>query len=145
MIEQRRETAPRPAGDRVGPPAQAVFPTGPEVAHQARAYVRALMAYDAPEIAEDRLDDVLLVVSELVTNAYLYGTDPGNSVLVTVVTTTERVRVEVDDSCRRRPHLRRTSGERVRGRGLHIVGALAARWGVDDRPFGKKVWAEVAR
>jgi anti-sigma regulatory factor (Ser/Thr protein kinase) len=122
-----------------------MFPTGPEAAHAARAYVRGLLTDDVPDLPEGVLDDVLLVVSELVTNAYRYGTEPGDSVLVTVLTTDERVRVEVDDPRRRRPYIRNESGERARGRGLHIVDALAARWDVDDRPFGKKVWAEVAR
>ncbi|MEU9306969.1 ATP-binding protein [Streptomyces sp. NPDC048256] len=145
MTERRRDNAPCCAPPS-GPPRQATFPRGPEAAHQARAYVRDLLTHDdAPKIADDLLDDVLLVVSELVTNAYRYGTEPGDFVLVTVLTTAEGVRIEVDDPRRRRPHLRNESDERARGRGLHIVDALAARWDVDDRPFGKKVWAEVAR
>lgn len=145
MTERRRDTSPCCAPPS-GPPAQAMFPTGPEAAHQARAYVRELLTHDDVwKVSDDRLDDVLLIVSELVTNAYRYGTEPGDSLLVTVLTTTETVRVEVDDPRRRRPFLRNESGERARGRGLHIVDALASRWDVDDRPFGKKVWAEVAR
>ncbi|PVC91403.1 hypothetical protein DBP19_16395 [Streptomyces sp. CS090A] len=145
MTEQRRDRSPCCAPPS-GPPAQAMFPTGPEAAHAARAYVRELLTYeDEQRLDEDRLDDVLLIVSELVTNSFRYGTGPGDSVIVTVLTTAETVRVEVDDPSCLRPYLRDESGESDCGRGLHIVNALAARWDVDDRPFGKKVWAEVAR
>lgn len=145
MTEQRRDSPPCCAPS-CGPPAQAMFPTGPEAAHDARAYVRELLTHDGEQqLADDRLDDVLLIVSELVTNAYRYGTEPGDCVLVTVLTTTETVRVEVDDPSSTRPQLRNGSDERSHGHGLHIVDALAARWDVDDRPDGKKVWVEVAR
>lgn len=107
--------------------------------------MRDVLAHDDVPLVEDKRDDVLLIVAELVTNAYRYGTEPDDSLLVAVLTTPERVRVEVHDPRRRRPHLRNESGERARGRGLHIVDALAARWDVDDRPFGKAVWAEVDR
>jgi anti-sigma regulatory factor (Ser/Thr protein kinase) len=124
---------------------QAVFPTGPEVPRKVRAYVRDVLGHDEPALDPERLDDVLLVVSELVTNAVRYGTEPGDSLAVVVLTTAERVRVEVRDPVRRHPQMRNESGERARGRGLHIVDALAVRWDVDDRPMGKAVWAEMKR
>ncbi|MEU0033158.1 ATP-binding protein [Streptomyces sp. NPDC006333] len=144
MNDRRRDTAPCCAPPD-GPPAQAMFPAGPEAPAQARAYVRDVLAHDQKQLDDERLDDVLLVVSELVTNAYRYGTEPDDSLLVAIMTTPDRVRVEVHDPKRRYPHMRNESGERSRGRGLHIVDALAARWDVDDRPFGKAVWAEVDR
>ncbi|MFC8695896.1 MULTISPECIES: ATP-binding protein [Streptomyces] len=144
MNERRQAPAPCCAPPS-GPPAQAMFPKSNEAPAQARAYVRDLLAHDDAPLDDERLDDVLLIVSELVTNAYRYGTEPEESVLVAVLTTAERVRVEVHDPRRTRPHMRNESGERARGRGLHIVDSLAARWGTDDRPFGKAVWAEVKR
>ncbi|MGW5096215.1 ATP-binding protein [Streptomyces nodosus] len=143
MTEPRRELAP--CAPPSGPPAQALFPACAEAPAQARAYVIDVLAHDDEPLVEDKRDDVLLIVSELVTNAYRYGTEPDDSLLVAVLTTPERVRVEVHDPRRRRPHMRNESGERARGRGLHIVKALAARWNIDDRPFGKAVWAEVDR
>jgi anti-sigma regulatory factor (Ser/Thr protein kinase) len=104
-----------------------------------------LLGHCDDPLDDDRLDDVLLVVSELVTNAYRYGTEPGDSLLVKVLTTDKRVRVEVHDPRRKRPHLRAESDERARGRGLHIIDELAARWGTDDRAFGKAVWVELER
>ncbi|MFH9295607.1 ATP-binding protein [Streptomyces sp. NPDC017520] len=128
-----------------GPPAHALFPRGPHAPADARRYVRDVLVHDDDPLGENQLNDILLIVSELVTNAYLHGTGPGGSVLVTVMTTRDTVRIEVDDSGRQRPHVRDASEDRDDGRGLHIVDALAARWDVADRPPGKKVWAEVAR
>ncbi|MEK9521472.1 ATP-binding protein [Streptomyces venezuelae] len=128
-----------------GPPAQAIFPKGPDAPASARLYVRDVLVHDDEPLGESQLDDVLLIVSELVTNAYRYGTEPGDSILVTVLTTTELVRVEVHDPCRTFPRIRVESGERARGRGLNLVDGLALRWGVDERPMGKAVWVEVAR
>ncbi|MFI5883555.1 ATP-binding protein [Streptomyces sp. NPDC051554] len=128
-----------------GPPTQATFSAEPQAPAKARAYVRDVLARDETPLDDERLDEILLVVSELVTNAYRYGTEPDDSLLVAVLTTPDRVRVEVHDPRRQRPRLRNESGERSRGRGLHIVDAIAARWDVDDRPFGKAVWAEMER
>ncbi|MFI6370997.1 ATP-binding protein [Streptomyces sp. NPDC050546] len=122
-----------------------MFPARPESSAQARAYVREVLARDDEPLVEAKRDDVLLIVAELVTNAYRYGTEPDEKLLVAVLTTPKLVRIEVHDPRRRRPHMRNESGARARGRGLHIVDALAARWNVDDRPFGKAVWAEVDR
>ncbi|GAA5066917.1 hypothetical protein GCM10023336_49090 [Streptomyces similanensis] len=121
-----------------------MFPAEPETAAAARAYAREVLAADDDRPDTACVDDVLLVVSELVTNAYRYGTEPGDSLLVVILKAADRVRVEVHDPVRRRLVLREETGERVRGRGLHIVEALAARWGVEDRPLGKMVWAEMA-
>ncbi|MEW2165876.1 ATP-binding protein [Streptomyces sp. NPDC007084] len=129
----------------MGQPAQIVIPTGPEAAGQARTYVREVLANGDFPVGAACLDDVLLILSELVTNSYRYGTEPGDSMRVVVLTTPVHVRIEVHDPVRRHPEFRETTEERVRGRGLHIVDALAARWDVDDRPFGKAVWAEVPR
>ncbi|QCX77683.1 Histidine kinase-, DNA gyrase B-, and HSP90-like ATPase [Streptomyces sp. YIM 121038] len=144
MIKQRRDPVPCYATPN-GPPAQAMIPADDEAPARARAYVRDLLDHDDQPLSDDRRDEVVLIVSELVTNAYRYGTEPGDSLLVVVMTTSERVRIEVHDPSRRRPHMRTESGERSRGRGLHIVHALAARWDVVDRPLGKAVWAEVTR
>ncbi|MET9927622.1 MULTISPECIES: ATP-binding protein [unclassified Streptomyces] len=76
---------------------------------------------------------------ELVTNAVRYGTEPGDSFKVSVAAAPGRCRVEVHDTRRRTPRLRPVSDQRVRGRRLHLVEALASRWGVAERPFGKIV------
>ncbi|MFE3828411.1 ATP-binding protein [Streptomyces sp. NPDC059092] len=143
MLPKRYE----PVGCRppAGPPPQLLLVGAPESVRAARRYVREFVAYHLPDTGETCVDDLQLVVSELVTNAVRYGTEPGDSVLVVLAVTDTCVRVEVRDPVRRRPRFRVASQERDRGRGLLIVEALAECWGVADRPFGKAVWAEVAR
>jgi two-component sensor histidine kinase len=107
--------------------------------------VRDVLSCNDQPLGDDQLYILLTLVSELTTNAYRYGSEPGDDMLVRVLPLLTGVRVEVHDTSRKRPHMRTESDERARGRGMHIVEALASRWGVDDRPFGKVVWAEVDR
>ncbi|MGW8988732.1 ATP-binding protein [Streptomyces zhihengii] len=115
----------------------------PESVRYARRWAREFVTSLGPGMPEGTADDVVLIVSELVTNAVRYGTEPGDALRATLTAEPRRVRIEVQDPCRRHPRTRPTSDERGRGRGLHLVEALAARWGTDDVPFGKVVWVEV--
>ncbi|MEU1277417.1 ATP-binding protein [Streptomyces sp. NPDC005805] len=114
----------------------------PESVGYARRHARQFVTSHVPDVPRDPLADVVLVVSELVTNAVRYGGEPGDSVQVAVAAEPGRVRIEVRDTSRRRPQHRPESEDRTRGRGLRILDELT-RWGVDDAPFGKVVWAEV--
>ncbi|WP_327368120.1 ATP-binding protein [Streptomyces sp. NBC_01217] len=89
-----------------------------------------------------RLDDVLLCVSELATNALVHGVPPGRGFLVRLLLREEGklLRVEVHDSGGGQPGVREPDGES--GRGLVIVAALADLWGVGERSPGKVVWCE---
>ncbi|MFC9858458.1 MULTISPECIES: ATP-binding protein [unclassified Streptomyces] len=131
-----------PCGPPVVPP-QAIYSAEPESVRAARRYVREAAAYQQPSLVEDVLDTLELLASELVTNAVRYGSEPGASLKVTVAAEPGQCRVEVHDTRRRPPRLRPASDERVRGRGLHLVEALATRWGIAERPFGKIVWVVV--
>ncbi|WP_411081751.1 ATP-binding protein [Streptomyces sp. cmx-18-6] len=124
-------------------PPQAIHAAEPESVRPARRYAREAAAYQEPSITEDVLDTLELLASEPVTNAVRYGTEPGDSFKVTVAAEPGKCRVEVHDARRRPPRPRPPSDERVRGRGLHLVEALASRWGVAERPFGKIVWVVV--
>ncbi|MFJ1731457.1 ATP-binding protein [Streptomyces sp. NPDC088254] len=145
MVHMQPSALPDCCAPPTGPPAQCVFESSIEAPRKARRYVREVMAKDDPPLDDDRLDALLLMVSEVTTNAYRYGTEPGDSMLVKVLPLLTHVRVEVHDTSRKRPEIRAESGERARGRGLHIIEAMAARWGVYDREFGKVVWLEVER
>ncbi|WP_299537937.1 ATP-binding protein [uncultured Streptomyces sp.] len=92
-----------------------------------------------------RLDDVLLCVSELATNALLHGVPPGRGYLVRVEPSAgmRGLRVEVHDSGGGLPAVRVPEGEG--GRGLLLVEAFADRWGVSGRVPGKTVWCEFDR
>ncbi|WP_250291168.1 ATP-binding protein [Streptomyces atroolivaceus] len=87
-----------------------------------------------------RLDDVLVCVSELATNALLHGVPPGRGYLVRLRLEAGgcALSVEVHDSGGGVPAVRRPDGES--GRGLLLVDALADRWGVGARDPGKFVW-----
>ncbi|MFE5895878.1 ATP-binding protein [Streptomyces sp. NPDC056488] len=134
--------APEIDSATVGPPPQLVLDAVEESVAHARTFVRQFVAFNSEDIGAEPLDDFLLVVSELVTNAVRYGSEPGDSLRVVLETGPGRARVEVHDTRRRRPHFKPESEERQRGRGLFIVDALA-KWDVQDRPFGKIIWAEV--
>ncbi|MFF3392568.1 ATP-binding protein [Streptomyces sp. NPDC002669] len=89
-------------------------------------------------------EDVLLVVSELVTNACLHADGPEE---MRIACTAKVLRVEVVDSgagqpAPRTPHRAGRPG----GHGMFIVQRLCLDWGVlrvPGRP-GKTVWAELA-
>ncbi|MFJ6355000.1 ATP-binding protein [Streptomyces sp. NPDC092046] len=127
-----------------GPPTVLLLESEPQSAGYARAFVQEFIGYHHPDMPGSHVDDVALVASELVTNAYRYGTEPGDSIQVVLDTDDRRTRIEVHDPVRRTPRLRPRSPERDRGRGLLIVNALCPdRWGIGERPLGKYVWAEV--
>ncbi|MFC9746720.1 ATP-binding protein [Streptomyces niveus] len=90
-----------------------------------------------------RLDDILLRVSELATDAVRHGVPVGGALLVKVGADEHRVRAECHDANRRRPRLRHPADDDQTGRGLLLVEAIASRWGTDERPFGKYVWFEL--
>ncbi|MFF3954471.1 ATP-binding protein [Streptomyces sp. NPDC001890] len=89
-------------------------------------------------------EDVLLVVSELVTNACLHADGPEE---MRIACTAKVLRVEVVDSgagqpAPRTPHRAGRPG----GHGMFIVQRLCLDWGVLRVPgrSGKTVWAELA-
>jgi anti-sigma regulatory factor (Ser/Thr protein kinase) len=91
----------------------------------------------------DAREDLLLVVSELVTNAVVHGAEP---IRVTMVRAAQRVRVEVTDGAAgASPHGNpRPPRDAETGRGLSVVTRLAVAWGWRASPeSGKTVWAEL--
>ncbi|HUS62264.1 MAG TPA: ATP-binding protein [Acidimicrobiales bacterium] len=90
---------------------------------------------------EETLEVVLLLTSEVVTNAILYA---GSEIDLTVDLRRGVVRIEVSDSSSRLPKERSIDLRSTSGRGLALVDALASSWGVERVPFdGKSVWFEV--
>ncbi|WP_327321642.1 ATP-binding protein [Streptomyces sp. NBC_01210] len=95
-----------------------------------------------PEVGEAELvEDVLLLVSEVVTNACLHAGGPTELVLIH---DGERLRIEVADaspeSPRRRPP---QDASQPGGHGLIVLERLARSWGWAPRGDGKVVWLEV--
>jgi len=87
------------------------------------------------------VEDVLLLVSELVTNACLHAGGPEE---LTLHCTDERLRVEVADPSPTAPSPRRSRPALPGGHGLHVVERLSRNWGSASRGSGKTVWLEVA-
>ncbi|MFI6860199.1 ATP-binding protein [Streptomyces sp. NPDC050421] len=124
-------------------PPQLICAAEAESVAPARHFAREAAAYQEPSTPIDALDTIELLASELVTNGYRYGTKPGDSLRVVVTSEPNRCRIEVHDTRRTPPRLKPTSDRRNRGRGLHLVGLMAAQWGTADHPMGKIVWAVV--
>ncbi|MFF5002882.1 ATP-binding protein [Streptomyces phaeochromogenes] len=96
-------------------------------------------------------DAIALVVAELASNAVLHGRVPGRDFELRLKydRTADVVRVEVSDTHPRRPKVPTATAQDPAdadgGRGLLLVEAVAARWGVEERTGpGKTVWVECA-
>ncbi|MGW2937351.1 ATP-binding protein [Streptomyces sp. NPDC001156] len=85
-------------------------------------------------------DDVMLIVSELVTNAVLHST--GSLVLLEMTTEAGHLRIAVRGDAPARVEVQNPTPDAEAGRGLRIVRALAdahdGRWGTSDQ--GATTW-----
>ncbi|WP_314408655.1 SpoIIE family protein phosphatase [Streptomyces sp. DSM 40484] len=110
----------------------------PEAVRHARRFTRrALRAWGVG----DEPDAILLIVSELVTNALVH-TDGQVRLDLTLIN--DRMRVAVADSSPRSPVKPTSIGwEATGGRGILLVEALSATWGTVPVSGGKQVWAEL--
>jgi GAF domain-containing protein/anti-sigma regulatory factor (Ser/Thr protein kinase) len=108
-----------------------------EAAARARQFVlHALTEWDLAGLA----DDAALAASELVTNAVLHGGPPVELRLAPVP---GGVRVEARDGSRVVPVRPLATSDTMTGRGIALVAAVSARWGIEQLPDGKAVWCEV--
>jgi len=87
----------------------------------------------------DLIDDAVLVVSELATNAVLHGRSEFS---VQLRRTNSNVRIEVVDDCANTPTPSDAGHFATSGRGLSLVDAVSQQWGFDRIDDGKSVWAE---
>ncbi|MEY9946931.1 ATP-binding protein [Kitasatospora sp. GAS1066B] len=94
--------------------------------------------------SEDKQDNVILVASELLTNAIRHSSSP--TVNVRLYTDYQRTRLlltfEVHDGSAAQPQPRIAKTTDEDGRGLSIVAELASRHGSEQTPAGKRVWAQ---
>ena len=107
--------------------------------------VRRWAARTLDRVDDAHLGDVLIVVTELVTNAYDHGRGP-SEIRMNYAPRPCLVRIEVDDGSLAHPVVASPSLTRPGGRGMLIVEKLTAAWGVREHreTGGKTVWAEVA-
>ena len=105
----------------------------------ARSFVRRTLV----DWGVAKVDDVVLMVSELFTNAVLHG---AGDVEVALSLSGEHVRLEVTDGggVPVPSEVRPPTPDAITGRGLAIVDALADRWGNGNDPAGRtRVWIEI--
>lgn len=91
----------------------------------ARTFVRRpLESADEPTIGSEQIDDIVLVASELVTNAVEHGTGGDVEVSVDISNSYVTLSVAASSDGLPRPAHGVPSADALRGRGLFIVGAL---------------------
>ncbi len=110
----------------------------PATPGRARALVERLLSQGGlPEL----VSVATLLTSEIVTNAVVHV---GGTIAVRVMCRVDGMRVEVTDSSGSPPTPNDSTMASTGGRGLHLVDALATRWGATPDGVGKTVWFELA-
>jgi anti-sigma regulatory factor (Ser/Thr protein kinase) len=116
-----------------------------DIPRDARAPMRARRAVEelGPAIDPSIQHDVVLLVSELVTNSVKYGAE-GDLKLQIDAPEPKRLRVEVvNQGASFEPQVRSRPKTEPGGWGLHLVETLADRWGV--HAGSTHVWFEIDR
>lgn len=147
------ETAPAPDAAATGPwhpglgtpparPARKrswLLPSDPSSVREARRLTRAQLADWA---LDEQIDDTVLLVSELVTNALRHAWGP---VRLTFCLPSPHggLRCEIEDANPVGPLRRHVEEHDEEGRGLHMLNRLARRWGSERTNAGKVVWFEL--
>ncbi|GHF57891.1 ATP-binding protein [Streptomyces mashuensis] len=143
---------------------QVQMEVGPDPAEvgRARRWARSRLTGTGIGADEPLVETLLLLVSELVTNAVVHTGGPavlrmlfpgGGGAAAAGVTAGCRgvrggsalrtVRVEVADVSARPPRPRCAARGDTGGRGLELVEGLADRWGWHREGAGKRIWCEV--
>lgn len=90
----------------------------------------------------DAVGDAVLIIDELFANAVRYGsTSPDDTVTISLSLDGPELRIAVSDTAPGTPRRHLPGDEETNGRGLFLVEALAAKWGVDPHGDGKRTWA----
>jgi anti-sigma regulatory factor (Ser/Thr protein kinase) len=110
------------------------FPAIPQSVHAARRFATDTLSGNPASTVEA----VELMVSELATNCIRHER---TSFHITILGSTQEIRVEVTDSGSGTPAMRSPGPDEPSGRGLQIVDMLSDTWGVEpEQPAGKTVW-----
>jgi anti-sigma regulatory factor (Ser/Thr protein kinase) len=105
---------------------------------------REFVSANGTGLSPETVDDALVLVSELVTNALQHGRP---DITIKVVVDPPGIGVSVDDEGEHVPEVagRRPADTSPSGRGLLIVDSIATHWGVEPHRHegGKTVWFEL--
>ncbi|MFF8944417.1 ATP-binding protein [Streptomyces sp. NPDC014864] len=114
---------------------------------RARKWARSRLAGSGIEVDEPLAETLILLVSELVTNAVVHTGCPAVLRLSLPGGAAEAatVRLEVADTSTRAPVPRCADDDATGGRGLALVDGLADRWGWSREGAGKRIWCELDR
>lgn len=112
------------------------FDAAPESVPFARRFIEEQL-HDCPPGV---VGVVLLLTSELATNAVVHAQSPFS---VEVGRSDRTVRVSVSDRSDVPPVQLSATPADEHGRGIQLLSALSANWGIEPRDSGKEVWFEV--
>ncbi|MGC9541832.1 ATP-binding protein [Streptomyces sp. UG1] len=114
---------------------------------RARRWARSRLAGSGIGADEPLAETLILLVSELVTNAVVHTGCPAvvRLSLPGAAQDDTTVRLEVADRSGRAPVPRCVDGDATGGRGLALVDGLADRWGWCSEGAGKRIWCELDR
>ncbi|MFG2501802.1 ATP-binding protein [Streptomyces sp. NPDC048441] len=133
---------------------------------RARRWARSRLAGSGIGVDEPLAETLILLISELVTNAVVHTGCPAvlrmrlpdfldaaeaaeeaaaEAAGAGSAAGTGTVRVEVADASACPPAPRHADGGETNGRGLELVDGLADRWGWQTEGVGKSIWCEVDR
>ncbi|MER0446420.1 ATP-binding protein [Streptomyces sp. NPDC006704] len=126
---------------------QVQLEVGPDPAEvgRARRWARSRLAGCGIGLDEPVAETLILLISELVTNAVVHTGRPAVLRMRLGPAECGTVRVEVCDVSCRPPEPRHAQGDDTNGRGLELVDGLADRWGWRPEGVGKSIWCEVDR
>ncbi|MEU6340147.1 ATP-binding protein [Streptomyces sp. NPDC046977] len=132
---------------------QVQLEVGPDPAEvgRARSWARSRLAGSGIGADEPVAETLILLISELVTNAVVHTGCP--AVLRMLFRSSgasqgqerDTVRVEVADTSDAPPRPRHADKDETGGRGLELVDGLADRWGWQREGAGKQIWCEIDR
>lgn len=117
------------------PEARMAVPVDRAAVSAARRF--ACSTLEAWNVSGDTMDDAVLAISELVTNAMLHGRPP---IELRLRCTAAELVVEVSDGYPAPPRRLRPTLDDEHGRGLMLVAAVAERWGTRPGADAKWVW-----
>jgi len=106
---------------------------------RARTFVRTLL--EGWSVSDDCIDAVLLLTTEVITNALRHGAPPLH---LAITHGTFGLNVDVSDSSLLPPEVGRPDFDSEGGRGLWLVQTLATTWGHTVSADRKSVWFTLA-